>query len=386
MRAQAIALFHAAFSAPPSHAASAPGRVNLLGEHTDYNGGPVLPMAIAARTTAVVGAGEPGWADVVSARDGIVQRVRWDGPTPAGWAAYVVGVLRELARRQAAPAGIRLVVASDVPVGAGLSSSAALTVSCARALSALAGVTLPIGDLVSVAHRAETDHVGVRCGIMDQTIVARGRAGHALLLECGSGRMRHIPIPEGTRFILADTGARHDLATSAYNERRGECEAALRLLAARRPGLEHLADWPVAQLGALRRLLPEPLRARARHVVTETERTRRGAELLAQGRLRPFGRLLDASQTSCARQYECSTPLLDAVARAARRGGAWGARLTGAGWGGNVLILIGDRRTGERAEPRVVAAVGRAMARAAGREPVVLAVAPGAGARRERVE
>jgi galactokinase len=386
MRSQAIALFHAAFGAAPAHAASAPGRVNLLGEHTDYNGGPVLPMAIAARTTTAVGAGEPGWVDLVSARDGLVQRVRWDGATPPGTAAYVVGVLRELALQAAAPAGVRLAVASDVPVGAGLSSSAALTVSSARALTALAGVRLPVKDIVTVAHRAETEHVGVRCGIMDQTIVARARAGHALLLECGTGRMRHIRVPGGTRFLLADTGGRHDLAASAYNARREECEAALKLLRVRRPDLENLADWPIDQLGVLRRILPQPLRKRALHVVTETDRTRRGAELLARHRLRAFGKLLDASHQSCRRDYECSTPLLDVVARAARRSGAWGARLTGAGWGGNVLVLMGDRNAAERVEPRVIAAVGRAMTRAAGRDPVVLSVAPGAGARRERVE
>jgi galactokinase len=382
MPAQAIALYHTAFGGPPTHAASAPGRVNLLGEHTDYNGGPVLPMAIAARTTAAVGPGEPGWLDLVSSRDGLVQRVRWDGALPGGWAGYVVGVQRELGGK--APPGARLALASDVPIGGGLSSSAALTVSTARALADLVGASLTADELVGVAHRAEFDQVGVKCGIMDQTIAVRARAGHALLLECATGRTRHVPVRG--RFLLFDTGVRHDLAASAYNTRRAECEAALRILRESEPGLTALAEWPAARVTALRRLLREPWRARATHVVTETARTRLGADLLARGRLRPFGRLLDASHESCRRHYECSAPELDVVASAARRAGAWGARLTGAGWGGSVLVLVGpDASRATAREQAIVAAVTRAMVRRFGREPKVTAVRSGAGARRERV-
>jgi galactokinase len=291
-------------------------------------------------------------------------------------------VQRELGGR--APPGARLAVASNVPIGGGLSSSAALTVSTAKALADLAGATLAIADLVGVAHRAEADQVGVRCGIMDQTIAARGRPGHALLLECGTGRTRLIPVR--ARFLLVDTGVRHQLGASAYNARRAECEAALRILQATAPEVMQLADWPVQRVRALRRLLDEPLRSRATHVVTETARTRLGADLLARDRLRPFGRLLDASHESCRRDYACSAPELDLVVRAARRAGAWGARLTGAGWGGSVLVLVGSdsARTAPR-EGTIVGAVTRAFARAYGREPTVTNVRPGAGARRERV-
>jgi galactokinase len=385
MRAQAIALFRAAFGDSPTHAASAPGRVNLLGEHTDYNGGPVLPMAIAARTTAAVGPGEPGWLDVVSLRDGLVQRIRWDGAMPEGWAGYVVGVQRELAVHGNAPRGVRLAVASDVPVGGGLSSSAALTVSVARAFADLAGADVSIQDLVNVAHRAEAEQVGVRCGIMDQTIAARGRAGHALLIECATGRARAIPVR--ARFLLFDTGVRHDLSKGAFNTRRAECEAALQILQRTEPGLTHLADWPVRRVAALRRLLDEPLRSRATHVVTETARTRSGAALLARGRIRRFGLELDASHESCRRRYECSAPELDLVVRVARRAGAWGARLTGAGWGGCVIVLVaaGQRDAAVR-ESAIIGAVSRVFKRAYGREPGVTAVRAGAGARRERVE
>jgi galactokinase len=385
MRAQAIALFRAAFEVAPRHIASAPGRVNLIGEHTDYNGGPVLPMAIAARTTAAVGPGEPGWLDLVSARDGLVQRVRWDGAVPSGWAGYVVGVMRELAARAAAPPGARVTIASEVPVGAGLSSSAALTVSVARALAALAAARPSPGDVVDIAYRAEREHVGVRCGVMDQTIAVRARAGHALLIECATGRTRHIPFRG--RLLLVDTGVRHELAAGALNERQAECAVALQTLASVEPGLEWLAAWPSERLGELRRLLGEPLRSRALHVVTETDRVRAAAALLAQGRLRAFGRLLDASHESCRRLYACSAPELDLVVRAARRAGAWGARLTGAGWGGAALVLVGPANAADsKRERTIVEGVRRAFIRAYRREPAITAVRPGGGARRERVQ
>jgi galactokinase len=384
MRAHAIALFRTTFGSAPRAATSAPGRVNLIGEHTDYNGGPVLPMAITARTTAAAGPGRAGWVDLVSSRDGVAQRVRWQGPLPSGWRGYVVGVMRELASRGAAPPGARVAVASDVPIGAGLSSSAALSVSVAGALAGLTGSRLSPADLVDVAYRAEHDHVGVHCGIMDQTVVVRARAGHALLIECATGRTRQIPVR--ARLLLVDTGVRHDLGASAFNTRQAESEAARLQLARALPGLAYLADWPPARLGALRRLLPEPLRSRAVHVITETARTREAARLLERGRLRAFGRLLDASHESCRWRYECSAPELDLVVRAARRAGAWGARMTGAGWGGAVLVLVGPARAaGSAGERRIVEHIGRAFRRAYGREPVISPVRAGSGARRERV-
>ena len=383
MRAQAIALFRAAFGSAPTCGASAPGRVNLIGDHTDYNGGPVLPLATLERTTAVAGPGEAGWLGLVSTRDGRIERIRWDGPLPSGWSAYVGGVMKELAARGMAPPGACVAVASDLPIGAGLASSAALTVAAAGALAALSGAMLPAISLVQVAYRAEHEHVGVRCGIMDQTIAVHARSGHALLLECASGRYRHIPVRG--RLLLVDTGTHHDLAASAYNERRAECESALAELERAEPGLTQLADWPHRRIRELRRRLPMPLWARAMHVVTETDRTRAAARLLARGRWREFGRLVNASHDSCRRWYECSAPPLDLVVRAARRAGAWGARLTGAGWGGSVLIVVGSARGAERREARIVRTVVGAFTRAYGRAPSIAVVRPGTGARGERV-
>ena len=377
---KASALFRATFGVAPQAAASAPGRVNLIGEHTDYNGGPVLPIAIQARTTVAVGPADAGVLEVVSSRDGSLARMRYTTAFPPGWAAYVAGVMRELAALGAAPAGggARVAVAGDVPVGAGLASSAALTVAGAKALAALAGARLVPRQFAGVAFRAEHDHVGVHCGVMDQTVAALAKPSHALLIECASGEARHIPFRG--RLLLVDTGVRHALVAGALNERRAECEAAVTQLRLELPQLDWLAAWPATRVARLRRALPEPLRSRAVHVVQETARTRLAAELLARGRLKRFGELLYESHESCRRLYQCSAPELDLVVAAAKRAGALGARLTGAGWGGAVLVLV-DRRC----EARAVVAIRRAFARAYGREPAFSVVKASGGMRKESV-
>jgi len=377
---KASALFRATFGVAPQAAASAPGRVNLIGEHTDYNGGPVLPIAIQARTTVAVGPADAGVLEIVSSRDGSLARIDYTTAFPPGWAAYVAGVMRELAVLGAAPAGggARVAVAGDVPVGAGLASSAALTVASAKALAALAGARLVPRQFAGVAFRAEHDHVGVHCGVMDQTVAALAKPSHALLIECASGEARHIPFRG--RLLLVDTGVRHALVAGALNERRAECEAAVTQLRLELPQLDWLAAWPATRVARLRRALPEPLRSRAVHVVQETARTRLAAELLARGRLKRFGELLYESHESCRRLYQCSAPELDLVVAAAKRAGALGARLTGAGWGGAVLVLV-DRRC----EARAVVAIRRAFARAYGREPAFSVVKASGGMRKESV-
>jgi len=355
--------------------------VNLIGEHTDYNGGPVLPVALGVRTTVVAGAADSGLLEIVSTRDGRFERIdyRENRAGGWGWGGYVAGVMRELVTVGAAPAGgARIAVASDVPIGAGLSSSAALTVATAKALATLARVPLRARQIAGIAFRAEHDHVGVRCGIMDQTIAALATPGHALLIECASAETRQIPFRG--RLLLVDTGVRHDLATGALNRRRTECEAAVARLKLELPELMWLAAWPAAWLARLKRALPEPLRSRAVHVVGETARTRFGAQLLARGRLKQFGQLLYESHESCRRLYECSAPELDLVVAAAKRAGALGARLSGAGWGGTALVLVDRKR-----EARITAAIRRAFHRAYGREPPITVVRASAGMRREPV-
>ena len=375
----AIDLFHETFGAAPRAAASAPGRVNLIGEHTDYNGGPVLPIAIAERTSAAVGPGAPdqsGVLEAVSTRFKQVVRVKWQEELPKGWAAYVAGVLRELWSLEVVPrdGAVRIAVASDVPIGAGLSSSAALAVAAAKALAP----SLNARQIAGVAFRAEHDHVGVRCGVMDQTISALGKRDHALLFECAS--LEATQIPFDARLLLVDTGKRHDLSTGGLNQRRAECEEAVKRLKVELPELQWLASWPAEWLPRLKRALREPVRSRALHVVGETARTRFGAQLLARGQVKRFGQLLYESHESCRRLYACSTPELDLIVAAAKRAGALGARLTGAGWGGAAIVLVERPREG-----RVAAAIRRAFARAYGREPEITVVSPSGGVRREAV-
>ena len=385
MRDSASALFRSTFGGRPRTGASAPGRVNLLGEHTDYNGGPVLPVALQARTTVVVGPARDGLLELVSSRDGEVARIDWRDGRVEGWGAYLAGVVRELAILGAAPAGgARVAAAGELPVGAGLGSSAALTVAAAKALAALAGARLTGRQLAGVAYRAEHDHVGVRCGVMDQMVAALAKPGQALLVECASAATRYIPFHG--RLLLVDTGVRRELTRGRLNERRAECEAAVARLRLDLPELVWLASWPVSWLARLKKALPEPLRARALHVIGETTRTRFGAQLLARGRLKPFGRLLYESHESCRRLYQCSAPELDLVVAAARRAGAHGARLTGAGWGGAVIVLLGKGEGGRgKGERSVAEAITRAFRRAYGREPTITPVRPSGGARREPV-
>jgi len=374
----AIDLFHETFGAAPWSAASAPGRVNLIGEHTDYNGGPVLPIAIAERTTAAVGPGAPGESgllEAVSTRFKNVVRVRWQEELPKGWAAYVAGVLRELWSLEIVPpnGSARIAVASDLPVGAGLASSAALAVAVAKALAP----NLKARQIAGVAFRAEHDHVGVRCGVMDQTISALGRRDHALLFECAS--LEATQIPFDARLLLVDTGKRHDLSTGGLNQRRAECEEAVKRLKVELPELQWLASWPVEWLPRLKRALPEPLRSRAVHVVSETARTRFAGQLLEQQKLRQFGKLLYESHESCRRLYECSSPELDTVVAAAKRAGALGARLTGAGWGGAAVVLV------NKTDKNTMPAIQRAFERAYGRSAPISEVKASAGAHTERV-
>ena len=385
MSSPAIELFRETFGTTPRSASSAPGRVNLIGEHTDYNGGPVLPIAIAQRTTAAVGPGANGAAGVleaISTRDKKVVRVKWREELPKGWAGYLAGVMRELSSLEVAPrdGSVRIAIASDVPIGAGLASSAALAVAAAKALAP----ALTPRQLAGVAYRAEHDQVGVGCGMMDQTIAALAKRDHALLFESASLESRQIPFR--ARLLLVDSGTRHDLQSSALATRREECDAAVRRLKVDIPELVWLARWPAEWLARLKRALKEPVRSRAVHVVSETARTRYAAQLLQQGNLEQFGTLLYESHESCRRLYECSSPELDTIVAAAKRAGALGARLTGAGWGGMAIVLLGKGDEGRGIGTTMVAdAIARAFVRAYGREPAITAVRASAGARTERI-
>ncbi len=372
----ATALFHSTFSSRPVVVASAPGRVNLIGEHTDYNGGPVLPVAVDRRT-AVAASHADDWI-VASTMDPQARGINVDAPLRKSWTDYLAGVVRELRRVGAAPAGAHVTVATTLPVGAGLSSSAALAVAAAKALSLLAGRRLTPPQLADVAFRAEHDQVGVRCGRMDQTVAAQAERGTALLYETGSSAIRRVPFTG--RLWVAETGVSHKLTGGALNQRRRECEEALAFCREWRAGLSHLAQLAPADLPEVERRLPPPLVPRVRHVVTETARTRAAAAALAEGDLPRLGRLLVEGHESLRADFQSSIPEADHLVAVAVERGAYGARLSGAGWGGAVVLLA----PGER-EARLVAEVSRDFRDRFGRAPEIWSTRASSGIRREAV-
>ena len=349
---------------------SAPGRVNLIGEHTDYNDGFVLPMAIDRRTY-VAGSARADTRVVVHSlnADSTVEfdLARPGPPRRGSWLDYVEGTARALIDRGFTLRGANLLVESDVPTGAGLSASAALELSVGFALASLSSPTPP--DRVKLAlagQAAEHDYVGTRCGIMDQYIAALGLARHALLVDCRSLEFRSVPLSLGSASILiCDTRVKHELATSAYNERRKQCEDGVAWIARELPAVRALRDVSEAELDALGRPLPPLLERRCRHVITENARTLQAAQALEAGQLTELGALMFASHASLRDGYEVSCPELDeAVAAAASEAGVYGSRMTGGGFGGcTVTVLERD------AVARVSDTIGRRLSARFGAVP-----------------
>jgi galactokinase len=333
---QVVALFQRTYGTGPAVVASAPGRVNLIGEHLDYNGGPVLPFAIDRRTW--VAAAPASGFELVTAQSGLPAVRRASGPAQGDWSDYVVGVARELGA--GAVPGARIAVTSELTPGAGLSSSAALAVASAAALGRLAELELGADALAEVAFRAEHDYVGVRCGRMDQTVVAHAMAGQAMFLDTATGQRVACPFSHGVWIV--PTGVEHRLTSGDYNARRAECGRALELCRARWPELASLAALDPSSLPEALSLLPAPLDRRVRHVVSETARTREARSALAQGTLGRVGRLLSAGHASLREDFESSVREADFLVSAAVKHGALGARLTGAGWGGSVIVVVPD--------------------------------------------
>lgn len=324
---------------------SAPGRVNLIGEHTDYNEGFVLPIAIDRRTYVGAAANDSGTVRVQSLdlnEASAFSLGELHLSLESKWLAYIAGIAFELRKRGIRLSGADLMISSDVPIGAGLSSSAALEISVAAAFLALSNEHLDVTSLALMAQKAEHTYVGTRCGIMDQLTVSAAQKSHALLIDCRSLEVKHIELnlPAMT-IVICNTKVKHELATSAYNQRRRECEDALRILREHLPTIQALRDVNVGDLKKPGERLPNVLYRRARHVITENARTLEAAIALKDGDVEKFGRLMSASHTSLRDDYDVSSPELDLMVELAGTcEGVIGARMTGGGFGGCTVNLV----------------------------------------------
>jgi galactokinase len=342
---RARAAFDRAFNRLPDRVVRAPGRVNLIGEHTDYNDGYVMPLAIDRDTVVAAALNASGAmtsiaADLNDAQDWTSLKATIE-PATADWANYVRGTARALADAGAQWPGIDLAIAGNVPLGSGLSSSASLEMAVGLALADLSGLPIDRARLAELGQWAEHHFAGCLCGIMDQLISAKGIAGHALLIDCRTLDTAPVPIPADARIIIAHSGVRHSHAGGEYNDRRAQCEAA-----AAHYGVAALRDLDAAELQARRGSLADLPFRRARHVVTENARTIAAAAALREGDLSLVGALMAASHASMRDDFEITVPAIDQLVAImdAQLQGEGGVRMTGGGFGGCVIALAPAHR------------------------------------------
>jgi galactokinase len=322
----------------------APGRVNLIGEHTDYNDGFVMPAAVAFSTYVAV-APRPDRKLVIHSEE-FPGNFEFDldhlpDRRTGAWCDYVLGVASVLQQRGLKFGGASLLVHGEVPIGAGLSSSAAVEVASALALMSMSETQLPLPEIAKLCQYAENNFVGAKVGIMDQFVSCMGKAGHAFLLDCRSLEFRFVPIPTGIRLVVCNTMVKHDLATGAYNTRRAECEEGARLFAKWDPAVRALRDVSVDLLDQHLHDLPPTIGKRCSHVVRENQRTLDAARLLTEGDLAQVGTLMCESHNSLRDLYEVSCRELDIMVDAAEGlAGFVGGRMTGGGFGGCTVNLV----------------------------------------------
>ena len=322
----------------------APGRVNLIGEHTDYNDGFVLPAAIGFSTWVSSAPRDDRTVSVFSENFSEQIEFDLDEESPHArdhWSDYVRGVAVTLERAGHRLRGADLRIRGEVPIGSGLSSSAALEVASGFALLTNSGLKVDRRDLAELCQRAENEFVGIRCGIMDQFVSCHGQAGKALLLDCRSLEYKLLPLPENARLAICNTKVKHSLATSQYNARRVECETAVRHFAQRRSNVRALRDVTETDLKLFEAELPEVIYRRARHVITENARVLAAGTALEQVDLAAFGQLMNRSHLSLRDDYDVSCRELDLMVELAQAvPGVYGARMTGGGFGGSTVNLI----------------------------------------------
>jgi len=327
----------------------APGRVNLIGEHTDYNDGLVMPAAIGFHTWVAVSPRNDRALHVYSEQFGESIELSLGvlaGPPRKHWSDFIRGVAAVLETRGCALSGANLLVDGRVPMGAGLSSSASLEVATAMALLSVSNAAVPPLDLAKLCQRAEHEYVGTLCGIMDQFIAIFGRSAQALMLDCRSLAYQALPIPSDVRLVIANSMVRHELAAGEYNRRRADCEAGVKILEKTLPLVRALRDVTIADLERHRARLPERIYRRCRHVITENARVLDAAHALETGNLTGFGQLMSESHRSLRDDYEVSCRELDLlVEMASACDGVYGSRMTGGGFGGCTINLVQSSRT-----------------------------------------
>ena len=322
----------------------APGRVNLIGEHTDYNDGFVMPAAIDFATWIAIAPRPDRKLILYSTNFSETAELDLDNSAAVprkSWSDYVHGVAIMLEKAGHHLRGANLLIQGEVPIGSGLSSSAAIEVATAIALLGNSGLTMPQVELAKLCRRAENEFVGVRCGIMDQFISACARESQALILDCRSLDFRLLPLPADVSLVICNTMVKHSLGSSEYNTRRAQCEEGVRILSRSLPGIRALRDVTLDQLEQHRAELPELVYRRCRHVITENARVQQAAEALTSSDLPAFGRLMAASHASLRNDYEVSCPELDLmVDLATKQQGVYGVRMTGGGFGGCTINMV----------------------------------------------
>jgi len=345
LKNRVIETFRRRFGKSPSSIVRSPGRVNLIGEHTDYNDGFVLPMAIDRAV----------WLALCPRDDDRVHLHSLEEPGPAefslrhfenlghGWSEYVKGMTKMLQNAGHALSGWEGVLTSDIPIGSGLSSSAALEMAVGAAFAAVSGFRFDGIEMARLGQRAENEWVGARTGIMDQMISANGKAGFALLIDCRDLSMQPIPLPKETAVLIMDTMTRHDHTDSGYHERRQSCERAAAFF-----GVTHLRDLTLDAFRARASNLDDVSMRRARHVLSEDDRVLATVEAMRAGDAESVGRLMNASHASLRDDFEVTNEALDEMARIAQsRSGCFGARMTGGGFGGCVVGLVAHGQVAE---------------------------------------
>jgi galactokinase len=326
---------------------AAPARVNLIGEHTDYTGGLVMPMAIDFHTVAVVSGREDGRAVFFSANyeEEIGFEIASLRRALGNWSDYPAGVLWSLQQEGVSIGGFSMSLAGDVPLGAGLSSSASVEVATAVALLGHAGVELPLEKVATLCRRAENEYVGAKSGIMDQFVVAGGVAHRAMMLDCRSLGFELLPLPDEVRVVICNSMVKHAVATGEYGDRRDEVEAGQAVLRRERPGIELLRDATLVDLEACRDKMSAASFARCKHIITENARVMSAREALLKGELERFGALMIEAHASMRDDFEASCPEVDALVEiAARQPGCFGARITGGGFGGCTVNVVSVER------------------------------------------